>query len=139
MDRRSRKLALNASILVAVLAGTVMAAVSGCSARPTLVLGAKDEGSQIELQKGQTLTVNLEGNPTTGYTWEFVESEGAIVRQVGEAEFKADSDLVGAGGVQTLRFEAVSEGQMELTLVYHRPWETDVEPLETFTVQVTVN
>ena len=138
MIRRSRKVALNASILVAVFAGTLMAAISGCSGQTGLVLEAKDEGRQIELQKGQILTINLEGNPTTGYTWELVESEDAIVRQVGEAEFKADSDLVGAGGVQTLRFEAVREGQMELTLVYHRPWETDVEPLETFAVQVTV-
>lgn len=138
MIGRSRKVALNASILVTVFAGTLMAAISGCSGQTGLVLGGTDAGRQVELQKGQILTINLEGNPTTGYTWEFAESEGAIVRQVGEAEFKADSDLVGAGGVQTLRFEAVSEGQMELTLVYHRPWETDVEPLETFTVHVTV-
>jgi inhibitor of cysteine peptidase len=133
-----RELAVSASVLAAVLAGIVVAAISGCSARPALVLGAKDEGRQIELQTGETLTINLEGNPTTGYTWELVESKGAIMRQIGEAEFKADSDLVGAGGMQTLRFEAVTEGQMELTLVYHRPWETGVEPLETFTVQVTV-
>jgi inhibitor of cysteine peptidase len=139
MNKRSRELALNASMLVAVLAVVVMAVISGCSAQTALALEAKDAGRQIELQKGQTLTINLEGNPTTGYTWEVVESEGAVVRQVGEAEFKADSELMGAGGTQTLRFEAVTEGQMELRLVYHRPWEADAEPLETFTVQITVN
>jgi inhibitor of cysteine peptidase len=138
VKKRPGELAVNASILVAVLAVVVMVAISGCSSQTALALEAEDAGRQIELQKGNTLTINLESNPTTGYTWEFVESEGAVVRQVGEAEFKADSDLLGAGGIQTLRFEAVLEGQMDLTLVYHRPWETGVEPSDTFTVQVTV-
>ena len=47
-------------------------------------------------------------------------------------------DRVTRGRTQTVRFEAVEAGQMDLRLVYHRPWETGVEPLETFTVQVTV-
>ncbi len=56
----------------------------------------------------------------------------------GEPEFEADSDLLKAPGTQTLRFEAVEAGQMDLKLVYHRPCETVVEPLVTFTVQVTI-
>ena len=89
-------------------------------------------------QKGQILTIKLEANPTTGYSWELVESEGAILEQVGEPDFEADSDLLGAPGTQTLRFEAVEAGQMELRLVYRPAWEEGVEPVETFTVQVTV-
>lgn len=121
-----------------LLMAVVLTAISGCAAQTALALEAKDDGNQITLQKGQTLTVKLEANPTTGYTWEVVESDGAILRQVGETEYEAESDLIGAGGVETLRFEAVEAGDMELRLVYHRPWETGVEPLETFTVQVTV-
>jgi predicted secreted protein len=61
-----------------------------------------------------------------------------VLRQAGEPEFKPDSSAVGAGGVQNLRFEAVNSGQTALKLVYRRPWEVDVEPTETFSVQVTV-
>jgi len=121
-----------------LLMAIVLTAISGCAAQAALALEADDNGNEITLNKGQTLTIKLEANPTTGYTWEVVESEGAILRQVGETEYEAESDLIGAGGVQTLRFEAVQAGQMELRLVYHRPWETDVEPLEIFSVQVTV-
>ena len=60
------------------------------------------------------------------------------MRQVGETEFKPESDAIGAGGVQTLRFETVNSGQTTLKLVYHRSWEADEEPSETFTVQVVV-
>jgi len=121
-----------------LLMAIVLTAISGCAAQAALALEADDNGNEITLNKGQTLTIKLEANPTTGYTWEVVESEGAILRQVGETEYEAESDLIGAGGVQTLRFEAVEAGEIELRLVYHRPWETDVEPLETFSVQVTV-
>jgi len=121
-----------------LLMAIALTAISGCAAQAALALEAKDNGNQIDVQKGQTITIKLEANPTTGYTWEVVESEGAILRQVGETEYEAESDLIGAGGVQTLLFEAVEAGEIELRLVYHRPWETDVEPLETFSVQVTV-
>lgn len=138
MLKRFGQFAMDKGGIALLLVAVVLAAVSGCAAKTALALEAKDNGRQIELQKGQTLAISLEGNPSTGYTWAMVESEESILRQVGEIEFKAESDLVGAPGTQTLRFEAVESGQMELKLVYHRPWEKDVEPLETFTVQVTV-
>jgi inhibitor of cysteine peptidase len=124
-----------AGILLMAIALTFF---SACAAPTTLALGADDNGNEITLHRGQMLTITLEGNPSTGYTWELMQTEGAILKQVGETEFQADSQVPGAAGTQSLRFEAVATGQMELRLVYHRPWETDVEPLETFTVQVTV-
>jgi inhibitor of cysteine peptidase len=129
---------VHVGVLILILGAAMMAAISGCSPQTAPTLGAEDNGREITLQKGQTLTIKLEANPTTGYSWEFVGSEEAVLRQVGEPEFEANSDLLGAPGVQTLRFEAVEAGQTELRLVYRRPWETDVEPVETFTVQVTV-
>jgi inhibitor of cysteine peptidase len=131
-------LKVHVGVLILILGAAMMAAISGCSPQTAPTLGAEDNGREITLQKGQTLTIKLEANPTTGYSWEFVGSEEAVLRQVGEPEFEANSDLLGAPGVQTLRFEAVEAGQTELRLVYRRPWETDVEPVETFTVQVTV-
>lgn len=138
MKERFGEMAMSITVLAAVLVVVLMAGISGCSAQTALALEGDDDGREITLQKGQILTIKLEGNPTTGYSWEIVESEGAILRQIGEPEFEAESDLLGAPGTQTLRFEAVETGQMELKLVYQRPWETAVQPLETFTVQVTV-
>jgi inhibitor of cysteine peptidase len=98
-----------------------------------------DNGREKQLKKGQTLVVTLEGNPTTGYSWEVAEPlDEQVLRQASEPEFKAESEALGAGGVQVLRFEAVNAGQITLKLVYHRPWEKDVEPLETYSIQVVV-
>jgi inhibitor of cysteine peptidase len=94
-------------------------------------------GRTIELTTGQVVIITLEANPTTGYTWEVVEApSGQIMRQVGEIEFESESDAIGAGGVQIIKFEVVNAGQTSLTLAYHRPWETDVEPLNTFSINV---
>lgn len=121
-------------VLFSALAGILAA---GCAAGE-LKLGAGDENSQVELNKGQFLAVSLEGNPTTGYMWEAADLDDQILRQVGEAQFSPDSDLIGAGGTQTLRFEALNSGQTTLELVYRRPWEGDSEPLKTFSVRVVV-
>jgi len=75
---------------------------------------------------------------TTGYSWEAVEVNQAILRPVGKPEFTSDSTALGAGGVQILRFEAASPGRTALRLAYHRPWEKDVAPLKVFSVQVAV-
>ena len=61
---------------------------------------------------------------------------------MGLAQFKpretGDPPLVGAGGWESFNLKAVNQGQMTLRLVYRRLWEEGVEPLKTFSLQVTV-
>jgi inhibitor of cysteine peptidase len=88
------------------------------------------------------LVLTLESNPTTGFRWEVVEKKDAVLQLVGEAEFKVASELdpppPGTGDVEIFRFQAVEAGEAGLDLVYHRPCEEGVEPLETFSIQVVV-
>jgi len=92
----------------------------------------------VQVKEGRVFEVSLEANPTTGYLWEVIELDEAILQQEGEAEFKPESKLVGAPGVQTFRFKARTPGQVILTLVHHRPWEKDKDPLDSFSIQVVV-
>lgn len=112
--------------------------LSGCKPGSVSV-GEADAGKEITLKQGQSLVVSLPGNPSTGYSWEVQEVDVALLEQVGEAEFASDDTaLVGAGGKLTLTFKALSTGKTSLVLVYHRPWETDVEPLQTFSITVVI-
>ena len=99
-----------------------------------------DDGSAVELPGvGGQLVVALEGNPSTGYTWEVEEVDESVLRLVGDADFLADDPtLVGGGGLMALRFEGVSTGQTTLRLAYRRAWESDVAPLEIFEVYIEV-
>jgi len=83
---------------------------------------------------GDSVCVVLDENPSTGYGWEYrAEPEGLldlIETQSFEAE-GSDPNLMGAPVTTVWKFSAVSEGEVTLTYVYRRPWETDVEPVET--------
>jgi inhibitor of cysteine peptidase len=113
----------------------------GCAGGNTVGITDSDQGGHIELQAGQTLIVSLVSNPTTGYSWQISENDTVILVQQGEVEYQQDpksEGLVGAGGTEIFRFKAQAVGQVNLTLIYHRPWEVDVDPLQTFAVQVVV-
>ena len=123
--------------IIAVLLATLIVA-AGCSPSREVALGAKDDGRRVEIDQGRTLAITLESNPTTGYLWEVVELDEGILRQMEEAEFKPKSELVGAPGTQTFRFQARGTGDVTLRLVHHRTWEKDKDPLETFSLHVVV-
>ena len=128
-------------LLVPAGCGPIDDADTGAKSRE-VGLSAKDNGGQVEVAAGRTLILTLESNPTTGYRWEVVEAKDAVLRQVGEAEFTVASELdpppPGTGGVEVFRFEAFEAGETLLELVYHRPWEEGVEPLETYSIRVKV-
>ncbi len=117
----------------------LMFTLSACGqAADPRTITASDAGKTIELQKGSILVVSLEGNFTTGYNWELAEPFPAILQQAGEPAVTPTSDAMGAPGTIVLKFTAVQPGQANLKLVYHRPWEKDVPPAETFEVTVVV-
>lgn len=108
----------------------------------TVRVGDGDNGRRIELGAGAILAVTLEANPTTGYSWEVAEGGAPLLAPLGDSEYVVDSSEdpppPGAGGVETWRFQAAKAGETKLTLIYHRPWEKDVEPLMTYTLTVVV-
>jgi inhibitor of cysteine peptidase len=120
-----------------VLVIAVLTACAGVAPGPKTLTDV-DNGKTVQLRNGEKLVVMLTGNPTTGYTWDAVLPADSIVRQIGQAEFTPESNQVGAGGKVTLTFQAVNPGQGPLQLVYHRPFESDVAPLQVFTVNVVV-
>lgn len=99
----------------------------------------KDNGKLVDLTAGNTLIIELPGNPTTGYMWETVSVNTSVLKQVESAtKFKSDTNLIGAPGKVTLRFKAAGPGKTTLKLVYRRSWEKKVEPLKTYQVDVVV-
>ena len=99
-----------------------------------------DNGNQITVKSGEVITLTLESNPTTGYSWQVMDIDNVILVQDGDSEFTQASNLeglVGAGGMETFRFEAIGVGEATLELGYMRPWES-VQPLETFSIRVIV-
>lgn len=120
---------------LALLAG--LGAACGDDDGPTELTG-DDAGTTVRVDNGDTFRVELEGNPTTGYSWEPENLDTSILEQQGDWEFDPESSAVGAGGTVTTTFKAVGTGTTALRLIYHRPFETGVAPLETWEVTVEV-
>lgn len=135
------------AIVFFLLVALVAVAAAGCgdsanAGSGPLKLGEQDNGKSFTVETGDTIEVVLPGNPTTGYGWTAAlsDEDAALLEQVGEPEYVADEvaeHIVGSGGQFTLTFKAKAEGEATLKLVYSRSWE-DVEPEQTFEVQITV-
>ena len=133
--RRARAAALVAVIFLSVLAGC--GGSGGGAATQPVEKGAADDGQAVTLSQGQELRVRLEGNPTTGFTWE-VQNLPAVLEAKGEPVYVSGGTAIGSGGTYTFTFAGKQAGDGQLTLIYHRTFETGVPPEQTYTLKVTV-
>ena len=102
-----------------------------------LTLTADDDGLTWAVTVGETITVELAGNPTTGYAWSVASMDGEAVSLEGEQYAPPAGERRGAGGTYRWTLRAKHAGQTTLHLVYAREWE-DAEPTREFTVTLTV-
>ncbi len=77
----------------------------------------------LTASKGSTFAFSLEGNATTGYSWQVVIEDEEIVELKSNEYEPEDSDVTGSGGIATLTFGALKKGETKLTLVYAQDWE----------------
>jgi inhibitor of cysteine peptidase len=113
---------------------------AGCVLKPKEVFPPKQETPsneeapvesgvlKIETKVGETFSVVLDANPTTGYDWQGDFDEAFL--KLAKKDFKAESELLGAGGKETFEFQALNLGKTQMTFSYLRSWEKGVEPIE---------
>ncbi|HXR12520.1 MAG TPA: protease inhibitor I42 family protein [Gaiellaceae bacterium] len=88
-----------------------------------LVLGMHDNGRTLTAAPGTAIVVTLPSNPSTGYEWKLIASDGRVVRLVSQRYLPPAKQIPGAGGRETLRFVAKARGVVTLVLGYLRPWQ----------------
>jgi len=94
-----------------------------------------------EAQKHNTAAVELNGNPTTGYTWVYTMSPEGVLREISN-EYIPDNTVegvVGSGGKYIFTFEALINGETELIFSYLRAWEEDTPVEATIAYRATVD
>ena len=111
--------------------------LSACSVS-CLTLTEKDNASIVSLRGGQSLKITLASNPSTGYSWNIVSIDPALLKQVGEKEYKQESNRKGGGGHTIFRFRGIAKGKLSLKLAYYQGWEKNPSYEKTFTVAILV-
>jgi predicted secreted protein len=109
-----------------------------------------DENSYIPVKAGQKFTLELEGNPTTGYQW-FVHNkllldenktlkalnlDGYNVGEYYRKPNSGDRQMVGVGGYYHFKFEATKPGYENVTFVYKRAYSDEGEIYKNVNIHV---
>lgn len=100
------------------------------------VVTEADADKTIELAKGQTLTIVLAGNPTSGFDWSVLKSPKAL--GTADVSFQKGEGM-GVAGKKKLVFtlkDALPPGEHSVELGYARSFEKDKPPFKTFKFKV---
>ena len=117
--------------LTMALMGAVVSVA--CAAEPAVETAA--------LTVGQSWSVTLPGNPTTGFVWQVAECPDVVqVNLAFEASTPAPGErpVCGRPCGTVVTVTGLKAGQGAVTLIYARPWEKDTPPAQKriFTVNV---
>lgn len=99
-----------------------------------------EPGTAFDVAVGDSFTVRLESNPSTGFSWALVEDPpDAVVVLTGENYIDPNTSLVGAPGIQEFTFEAAGPGSTSIDLWYVRPFDDPPQPADEVSFPVTVS
>lgn len=100
-------------------------------------LSRLDDGNEINLSVGDTFSIQLKGNASTGFSWDVVDPLPSSVKLI-EKTYTVDTPTkCGSGGVFVFKFVVMSAGSHKIHLVYARPWETKDGSEKTYTIKIS--
>jgi len=98
---------------------------------------------QIEVPVGDTLTLTLGSNPTTGFQWseEAQIGDPGLLKQTKHEFVGPESEPPpppGTPGQEVWNFEALEKGTTTVSMEYSRPWEGGEKGEWTYKLTVTI-
>ena len=122
--------------------------LAGCSRASSKTVQPNDvqltdanNGGQLTVKAGQTINLQLEANPSTGFGWKVSQVDTMLLAQEGDKTYVPASQnepVAGGSGWEVFHFTVQQKGETTLKLNYHRSWEEGVEPAKTFEVKIQI-
>lgn len=76
----------------------------------------------LTINIGQTVTVSLAENPTTGFSWVLTVSAGLKI--ITDRYVPPSASIPGKGGIHQWIVQAIGVGPQLIHGIYRRPWES---------------
>jgi inhibitor of cysteine peptidase len=97
----------------------------GCKPSASVLksVDSKNIESQIKVKSGETFSIDLSSNPSTGYQWNLGHKLDKNVLKFSDKKYTEDSHpngMVGVGGTETWKFTGVKKGIGYIHLIYSR-------------------
>ena len=98
---------------------------------------------EVTVNAGDSFTLTLGSNPTTGFTWpdEAQIGDQTVLQQTDHKLVVPESEPPpppGTPGKEVWTFKALKKGTSEVSMDYSRPWEGGEKGVWTFTLTVVV-
>ena len=108
---------------------------------PTVELEYSEGLFKLDLSDAEldSLEINLEGNPTTGYQWMVITADSDKLKV--KDEYIPDENnegLVGRGGTYKFTVQGIGEGNCSIDIAYMRSWESSNEAIDEITYYLYV-
>jgi predicted secreted protein len=95
--------------------------------------------NEIESKVGDTFTIPLLANHTTGYSWRLAQpADPGILKQLSAKYEDYNPGTIGASGEEIWTFQALAKGTTTLVFEYLRPFEKNVPPARTSKFRITI-
>lgn len=117
-------------MLIRVLSGIIMFGAVGTH--------AAEKPDSLDGTTGKEITLSLEANPTTGYSWmlENLPNELIFVSSRYQQSKDCKEGMVGCGGEQTFYFIGKASGKGTLKLIYGQPFDKSTWKSHKFDVEI---
>lgn len=115
------------------------ASASAAAATNKVVISEKDDGKTISVTEGSNVSIELNGNITTGYSWSVTTVSGKSAKQDGKVTYDdGPGNALGRPGRFFAKFNTATVGDTKVNMEYKRPWEKKTLAAKTFSVTIRV-
>ncbi len=87
---------------------------------PTPIYTGNDNGRTITLSRNSIVKIQLDENPTTGYSWNTTASSG--IQVLSSSFISSAPGRFGAGGTHTWVLKITGTGTQQFSGIYKQPW-----------------
>jgi inhibitor of cysteine peptidase len=133
---------MKVQLIVLCLMTAVLLSLPACSSATPKEFSAdiSSSGKDITMTAGDTLTITLESNATTGFSWNENTNIGdvTVIQQTDHKYQPPAVAIPGAGGNEIWKLKALKSGSSTISMEYRRPFEPNAAPTNTFTLTVIV-
>ncbi|HEY5001561.1 MAG TPA: protease inhibitor I42 family protein [Ktedonobacteraceae bacterium] len=105
-----------------------------------IILTNMDNGKTVTVSSGNQVIIQLPDNSgSTGYTWNFTTSRNQVLTWQNATYIPPTGHpMPGASGTMAFTFLAHDSGSVHIQFALQRTWETNVPPVQLFTVTIQV-
>jgi inhibitor of cysteine peptidase len=88
----------------------------------------------IVIKVGESFTISLDSNPTTGYTWHANYDSSFVIES--KSSFTPISEAIGADGKELFEFQTKRVGLTAITMKQSRSWESEIAKTVIFKINI---